>query len=156
MLNMSSDGWNEKWILSPCWSKASYMLPFQVNIHGHIFPSVTLADQISLRTNHPLISSLQSFLLPDRHDPQHYEQQVGEGQGPHDDVDTMTWQSQKHQTDQIQRASTNVSVKKTRFQSSPEHRSVWQLELFIVSSTQQLGQKSALWNLKSQQWCQQR
>lgn len=164
MLNMSSDGQNEKWILSPCWSKASYMLPFQINptnIHGYIFPSVTLADQISLRTDHPLISSLPSFLLPDRHDPQHCEHQVGEGQDPDDDViiETLIWQSQKHQTDQIQRVSTNVSVKKTRFQSSPERRSVWcvqSLQLFIVSSTQRLGQKSALWNLKSQQCCQQR
>lgn len=46
MLNMSSDRLNEKWILSPCWSKASYMLPFQVNptnIRGYSFPSVILA-----------------------------------------------------------------------------------------------------------------
>lgn len=149
MLNMSSDGWNEKWILSPCWSKASYMLPFQVNptnIHGYILPSVILTDQISLKTDHPLISSLRSFLLPDRHDPQHREHQVAEGQDPHDDVinDTLIWQSQKHQTDQIQHASTNVSVKKTGFQSSPEHGSVWcaqPLQLSIVSIYSKAGSK---------------
>lgn len=65
------------------------MLPFQVNptnIHGHILPSVILADQTSLRTDHPRITSLQCFLLPDRHEPQHCEHQGAEGQDPHDDV----------------------------------------------------------------------